>query len=55
MYYIATADRLQRTARWLEKMDGGIEYLKQVIIDDKLGICNELERQMNDLVGSYFE
>ncbi|TPX34003.1 assimilatory sulfite reductase (NADPH) [Synchytrium microbalum] len=55
MYYIATADRLQRTARWLEKMDGGIEYLKAVIIDDKLGICADLEKEMEDLVGSYFD
>ncbi|KAJ1541939.1 hypothetical protein HK096_009778 [Nowakowskiella sp. JEL0078] len=56
MYYISTADKLQRTARWLEKLEpeGGIEFLKSVIIDDKLGIAQELERQMQALVDTYF-
>jgi nitrite reductase (NADH) large subunit len=53
MYYIATADRLTRTSVWLEKLEGGIEYLREVIIDDRLGICDELERQMSELVKSY--
>eukprot|EP01048_Picozoa_sp_COSAG05_P010653 COSAG05_NODE_953_length_6443_cov_14.987390_2_plen_120_part_00 len=44
MYYLLTADKLQRTARWLEKMEGGIEHLKDVILHDKLGICDELEQ-----------
>ncbi|KAJ3124880.1 hypothetical protein HK098_000818 [Nowakowskiella sp. JEL0407] len=56
MYYISTADRLQRTARWLEKLEpeGGIEFLKSVIVDDKLGIAVELERQIQALVDTYF-
>jgi len=53
MYYIHTADRLQRTARWIEAMDGGIEYLRSVIIDDSLGVCAQLERDMAALVDSY--
>ncbi|RGB37571.1 hypothetical protein C1646_756737 [Rhizophagus diaphanus] len=53
MYYIHTADRLARTARWLEKMEGGIEYLKRVIIDDYLGICAELEEDMARLIYTY--
>jgi nitrite reductase (NADH) large subunit len=53
MYYIQTADRLTRTSVWLEKMDGGIEYLRDVIIKDRLGICAELERQMQFLVDTY--
>ena len=53
-FYIRTADKLQRTARWIENLPGGIKYLKEVIIDDKLGICADLEKQMEDLVGSYF-
>jgi nitrite reductase (NADH) large subunit len=53
MYYIQTADRLTRTSVWLEKMDGGIEYLRDVIIHDRLGICAELERQMQFLVDTY--
>ena len=53
MYYICTADKLTRTATWLEKMEGGIEYLKQVVIDDKLGICGDLEYRMQHLVDTY--
>jgi nitrite reductase (NADH) large subunit len=53
MYYIQTADRLTRTSVWLEKMEGGIDYLRDVIINDRLGICEELERQMQFLVGTY--
>lgn len=54
IFYIRTADKLQRTARWIENLPGGITYLKEVIIDDKLGICADLERQMEELVGTYF-
>jgi len=53
MYYIETADRLTRTARWLESLPGGLAYLKQVVIDDKLGICAELEARMQHLVDTY--
>jgi nitrite reductase (NADH) large subunit len=50
MYYMLTADKLQRTAPWLDKLEGGIEHLKDVVIHDKLGICNELESRMGHLV-----
>ena len=53
MYYIRTAGPLVRTAPWLEKLDGGIEYLKKVIIEDSLGIANELEQEMQGLVNRY--
>jgi nitrite reductase (NADH) large subunit len=53
MFYIRTADRLQRTAPWLEGLDGGIEYLKQVIVEDSLGICADLEADMARHVASY--
>ncbi|HUJ28175.1 MAG TPA: nitrite reductase large subunit NirB [Myxococcales bacterium] len=53
MFYVRTADRLQRTAGWLNALEGGIEYLKQVLIDDSLGICAELEREMAHVVASY--
>jgi nitrite reductase (NADH) large subunit len=53
MYYIATADRLTRTSVWLDNMEGGIAYLRDVIVNDKLGIAAELERQMQFLVDSY--
>ena len=53
MFYIRTADRLQRTASWMNNLEGGLEYLKQVIIDDNLGICTELEMEMAAVVDSY--
>lgn len=55
MFYIRTADKLQRTARWLEKLPGGIRYLREVILEDKLGICKSLEEQMEELVGTFFD
>lgn len=55
MFYIRTADKLQRTARWIENLDGGLEYLKSVILEDSLGINEVLENQMQALVGSYFD
>lgn len=54
IFYIRTADRLQRTARWIENLPGGIKYLREVILNDKLGICGDLEAQMEELVGSFF-
>ena len=53
MYYIHTGKPLERTARWLERLDGGIAYLRRVVVDDALGICAELERDMASLVASY--
>ncbi|KAJ7057863.1 nitrite reductase [Mycena amicta] len=52
-YYIMTADRLQRTARWVENMDGGIEKLRRVILQDELGICKDLDALMANLVDTY--
>lgn len=53
MYYVTTADRLMRTSVWLEKLDGGIGYLRKVIIDDCLGIAEELEAMMQRVVDTY--
>ncbi|AMV38400.1 nitrite reductase large subunit NirB [Planctomyces sp. SH-PL62] len=53
MYYIRTADRLTRTSTWLENLEGGIDYLRDVIVDDRLGLAAELERQMQAHVDSY--
>ncbi|KAK2006742.1 nitrite reductase [Colletotrichum eremochloae] len=55
MFYIRTADKLQRTARWLENLPGGLKYLQEVILQDKLGICASLEAQMQELVDSFFD
>jgi nitrite reductase (NADH) large subunit len=46
MFYIRTGDRLQRTSVWLESMDGGIDYLRKVIVDDKLGLNSQLESEL---------
>jgi nitrite reductase (NADH) large subunit len=53
MFYIKTADPLTRTATWLNKMEGGITYLKNVIVNDSLGIAEELEKEMQYLVDNY--
>lgn len=53
MFYIKTADPLARTATWLNKMEGGLSYLKNVIINDSLGICAQLEEEMQGLVDSF--
>jgi nitrite reductase (NADH) large subunit len=53
MFYIRTADRLQRTATWLEAMDGGLDHLRAVIVDDSLGICADLDAAMGRHVASY--
>lgn len=53
MFYVRTADRLQRTSVWLDNLEGGLDYLKEVVIDDRLGICAELEEQVNSIVGTY--
>jgi len=53
MFYIRTADRLQRTSVWMDNMEGGLEYLKSVIIDDKLSVCDDLEVEMSGIVDSY--
>ena len=53
MFYVRTADRLQRTSVWMENLEGGLDYLKSVVIDDKLGICDELEQQMQRVVDTY--
>jgi nitrite reductase (NADH) large subunit len=53
MYYIRTADRLQRTARWQEELDGGLEHVKAVVCDDSLGIGADLELAMAEHVDNY--
>lgn len=53
MFYIKTAEPLSRTATWLNKMDGGLSYLKNVIVNDSLGIAAQLEEEMRLLVNTY--
>ena len=53
MFYIRTADRLQRTSVWMEHLEGGLDYLKSVIVDDSLGVVADLEADMEHVVGTY--
>jgi nitrite reductase (NADH) large subunit len=53
MFYVRTADRLQRTSVWMDNLEGGIEYLRHVVIEDSLGIACELEAQMARIVQTY--
>ncbi|BFM48819.1 nitrite reductase large subunit NirB [Marinomonas sp. THO17] len=53
MFYTKTADRLQRTSVWMENLEGGLDYLKEVVIDDKLGLADELERSMQHVVDTF--
>lgn len=53
MFYVRTADRLQRTAAWFNNLEGGMEYLREVLIEDSLGICAELEAEMAQVISTY--
>ncbi|MER5890017.1 nitrite reductase large subunit NirB [Streptomyces sp. NPDC001941] len=53
MYYLRTGERLERTAAWLERLDGGLDHLKEVLVEDSLGICADLEAQMERHVAAY--
>ncbi|MBO0514899.1 nitrite reductase large subunit [Streptomyces beijiangensis] len=53
MFYIRTADRLERTATWLERIEGGLAHLRDVIVHDSLGLCDELEAMMRAHVTGY--
>jgi nitrite reductase (NADH) large subunit len=52
-FYVQTADRMQRTSVWMDNMEGGLDYLRSVVIDDKLGLCDQLEDQMQRVVDTY--
>ncbi|MEV5374589.1 nitrite reductase large subunit NirB [Streptomyces nondiastaticus] len=53
MFYIRTADRLERTAPWLERLDGGLDHLRAVVMDDSLGICADLDALMARHTAAY--
>ncbi|MDO9553447.1 nitrite reductase large subunit NirB [Rhodonellum sp.] len=53
MFYIKTAEPLNRTATWLNKLEGGMDYLRDVVVNDCLGIGKELEREMDFMVETY--
>ncbi len=53
MFYIKTANRLERTATWMDNLEGGLSYLQDVVINDSLGLASELEMQMQALHDTY--
>ena len=53
MFYVRTADRLQRTSVWRDNLEGGLDYLKEVLIQNKLNIAAELEAEMQQVVDTY--
>jgi nitrite reductase (NADH) large subunit len=53
MFYVRTADRLERTSVWFEKLEGGIDYLREVVFEDSLGIAEELDAAMAHHVATY--
>lgn len=54
MFYIKTAEPLTRTSTWLNKMEGGLDHLKKVVIEDELDICDELEKEMKQTLDQYY-
>ncbi|MFE7225311.1 nitrite reductase large subunit NirB [Nocardioides sp. NPDC057577] len=55
MYYVRTADRLQRTSTWIDSLDGGLDRVREVVVDDVLGLGTELEAAMATHVDGYFD
>jgi nitrite reductase (NADH) large subunit len=53
MFYVRTGDRLQRTSVWRDNLEGGLDYLKQVVVQDSLGIGAQLDAEMQHLVDTY--
>lgn len=53
IYYIRTADKVTRTSTWVEKLEGGIEHVRKVVVEDSLGLGAEFEGAMQALVDSY--
>jgi nitrite reductase (NADH) large subunit len=53
MYYVRTADRLERTATWMDKLEGGIDHVREVVLEDSLGIGADLDADMATHVAAY--
>jgi NAD(P)H-dependent nitrite reductase large subunit/NAD(P)H-dependent nitrite reductase small subunit len=52
-YYMMSAEKLTRTSVWCERLEGGIDHIRDVVVDDTLGIANDLEEMIQHLVDSY--
>ena len=55
MYYIRTGDRLQRTAVWMRELEGGLDHVRDVVLNDSLGIAADLDAAMAKHVDSYVD
>jgi nitrite reductase (NADH) large subunit len=53
MFYIRTAERLERTSVWMERIEGGLEHVREVVLEDKLGLGEELDALMAGHVSAY--
>jgi len=53
MFYVKTADRLQRTSTWMMNLEGGLDYLKEVVIEDSLGLSEAFESEMKTVIDTY--
>lgn len=53
MFYVKTADRLQRTSTWMMNLEGGIDYLREVVIEDSLGLAATFEEEMKMVIDTY--
>jgi nitrite reductase (NADH) large subunit len=53
MFYVKTADRLQRTSTWMMNLEGGIDYLREVVIEDSLGLAETFETEMQNVINTY--
>ena len=53
MFYVKTADRLQRTSTWMTNLDGGVDYLREVVIEDSLGLAETFEAEMEIVIDAY--
>jgi len=53
MFYVKTADRLQRTSTWMMNLDGGLDYLREVVMEDSLGLAETFEKEMLGVIDAY--
>ena len=53
MFYVKTAERLQRTSTWMMNLEGGLDYLREVVIEDSLGLAETFEGEMQTVIDTY--
>ncbi len=55
MYYVRTGDRLQRTSVWINDIEGGLDHVRDVVLNDSLGIAADLDAAMAKHVDAYVD